>query len=578
MKILSILGLTVSAFSLPQDHSVENRNQHGLGMQGMGHGEGDHSPDMGRGPLNAPPHNNLISRGPFDPQQDGILEKNSDGPGKGAPGKGGPGKGGPGKGGPAEKAGIMEDFMTFQQGKGGPGMGGPGMGGPGMDGSRRDGPGMDGSRRDGPHKNDLMQGGMDHALGDAPLGMGGGPLHSVFDDLMQDVVEVPHQGMEEKGPNMKIPRKIPELGTSPPQLSDDAGIYELLSVIRAPQLFPPSWGAPYAFLMTTQPQVTFDIFLSDDVSMVLNDMTSDTMGGPSRDTPFGLRGAAPKSPCMACMEDLDTFCTDAEIVDSDPNDLSKKFADQMCLVRHYEEISSDCAESIDVEGNIAKKCFHDIDTRCGAVEPGDNQIHNCLWSQVDALEPQCADHIERTAQRLEARKRNQAQMPEMTLERHDIPSPLSGIMDFANAVFDKIPIFESLLGDDAEMSFPQPEGIRNTQYSGFHEIDDGFFKVQQPVITPSKESHVEATPGNAKSPLGRKNKNLSPPQTQAQPPAQQPPAQAPMGVFIIFMIGGALVLGLFLITVVGVISQAMRNSETRRTRAEWKTKFQPLLT
>merc|ERR1712100_669417 len=136
---------------------------------------------------------------------------------------------------------------------------------------------------------------------------------------------------------------------------------------------------------------------------------------------------------MACVQDLKQFCDDGTSFYSDPDDIAKKFSDQMCLVRHMEEISSECADSINVEGNIAKKCFHDIDTRCGDVKPGDNKIHTCLWEQVDELESQCAEHIATTAKRLNARKTNQSPMiPQIQGSDYSMPPQgLSSIIGLA---------------------------------------------------------------------------------------------------------------------------------------------------
>lgn len=183
------------------------------------------------------------------------------------------------------------------------------------------------------------------------------------------------------------------------------------------------------------PRPALDFFFSDDeASRLPLPLSLETRSFYFSTGPPMLRGSAATQPPPAkvCARDLQQFCAaelaGLESVSGPDSDLATSFAQQMCLMRHEESLSSACHQAMtSVDENLVTQCYKDIDLQCAGVLPGGSRVHACLKAHKAELTAGCAAQLRGRAKRVTVDQRSEG--GQMAVATDDLGARLSGMMN-----------------------------------------------------------------------------------------------------------------------------------------------------
>ena len=163
----------------------------------------------------------------------------------------------------------------------------------------------------------------------------------------------------------------------------------------------------------------------------------------------------------ACARDTLTLCE--EYLSTDADDVGAAFQQQLCLMRHGDELSNNCRSFMAAQDDsLVSMCHKEIDKHCSDVSPGNHRVHNCLWAARPQLSSGCRAQLQKSrphvTQSITATEDPIASeaSPEASSEESPETSPEAPSVEEATATMQKgmgdlgriFNVLEDLLGDD----------------------------------------------------------------------------------------------------------------------------------
>ena len=160
----------------------------------------------------------------------------------------------------------------------------------------------------------------------------------------------------------------------------------------------------------------------------------------------------------ACARDTLTLCE--EYLSTDADDVGAAFQQQLCLMRHGDELSNNCRSFMAAQDDsLVSMCHKEIDEECADVSPGNHRVHICLWSARPQLSSGCRAQLEKSRPHVTQSAMTATEGTIAPEASSDLPSVEEAAATMQKGMGDLDRIFnvlEDLLGDDNKKADANP--------------------------------------------------------------------------------------------------------------------------